>query len=232
MRRAFAALSEEVLDESFKALVKALKPESTYNVYGQIFGKYGTHYIREADIGVRVERTYQIDRCNAEMDDFTKLESCQKASLNAEFSEEVTDQGGSGDVGVEMCNFEDRSTGSVSSSSKMTESELTKGGDLQMLACGGWTPYIADDCLTLGNGDVFPTSLEGIWNLFGKAGNDDPDVYANAQEYFYEFMLNTGEVIDTSAVVECPQPTVKLVEPVSETDASGLFLMALVWAQI
>lgn len=230
MSRAFAALSEEVLDASFKALVKALTPESTYNQYGQIFGKYGTHFIREADIGVRVERYTQIDKCYAESEDSTSLESCQKASLNAKFSEEVTDQGGSGGVEVENCNLQESSTGSGSSSSKMTESELSRGGDLQMLACGGWTRYIAEDCLTLGNADVFPTSLEGIWNLFGAAGNNDADVYANAQDYFYEFLKKNGQVIDqadTSAVDCTPKDLVA-----HQSDASGLFLLAMVWAQI
>jgi hypothetical protein len=59
--------------------------------------------------------------------------------------------------------------------------------------------FVDEDCLVLSNAGVFPTVLEGLWNLFNVAGNDNPVVYAKGEESFYMFLNEQGEKIDLTA---------------------------------
>jgi hypothetical protein len=239
MRKAHAELSSEILDDSFKDLVNALTAESPYAYYKQIFGNYGTHYINRADIGARVESYQQIEQCYAASQASSNLESCMKAGLEADASINLIakEVGAGASRGYESCNARSAESQSESQSSTIIESYQILGGDPGMLSCGNpddaWFRYTEESCLVLSNAEVFPTVLEGVWNLFNVAGNNDALVYERGEEFFYQYLLEQGEEIDPEAsqgaAALCTPPPTSLDE---SSTPSALFLLPLLFGSV
>jgi hypothetical protein len=102
-----------------------------------------------------------------------------------------------------------------------------------MCGTGGWSAFVSEDCLVFSNAEVFPTVLDGVWNLFNMAGNEDAFVYANAKDSFYRFLLEQGEAIDPDdtppiSVEECtPPPTALVMDQSVAVQQMGLALFLL-----
>jgi hypothetical protein len=116
----------------------------------------------------------------------------------------------------------------------MVESREVYGGDIDVLTCGGenadgWRMYVAGDCLVENNAEVFPTALEGVWNLFRAAGNKDPTVYLEGEKMFYKYLKEQGgELSDATVLNDCIVADAQSRGSVEQADASALFLLALV----
>jgi hypothetical protein len=89
--------------------------------------------------------------------------------------------------------------------------------------------YVAEDCLVVNNAEVFPTALEGVWNLFKAAGQKHTKVYAGAEKMFYMYLKEQGgELSDATALTDCIELDAQSRGVVEQADASALFLLALV----
>jgi hypothetical protein len=206
-------LSRAQVTESFREKVIGLTPESDYLYYKQIYTIFGTHFIKTAEIGGQSESFMETDKCYAETVSSTELNKCQEYELEGKFTAaEVNSVGGSGEY--EHCENAASGEEASSSSSSMSFSEVTLGGNPSQLRCGPlggrWENYISSECLTLDNAATFPSQLGGIWTLFNLAGNDDVMVLDNAEKFFYQFLMEGADMIaadsgeDSFNPADCP----------------------------